>query len=578
MSTRRLAAGLAASLCALALTPAATAQATPSWKAEACSGATAPLSIVAFNDFHGRVATSRPDTVAFFGTVEQQRAQAGEKNTLLVSSGDNIGASLFASALQDDNPTLDMMNAMDVDTSAVGNHELDKGWTDFTGRVSKRAEFPYLAANLFLKGTTAPAAQQYTIVERNGLKVAVIGAITSDLKSLVSPTVFEKVDLGDPVAAVNKAADELTDGNAANGEADVVVASYHDGSNVSEPKALDEALAYENFNQIVTRTSPKVAAILNAHTHQTYAYNAPIAGTDRTRPVLQSASYGSLVGRIDLVVDAQKAVRPGDNKGKGKGAVKDPGTAGTICSASAQNVKVLASDQVPSLVAQYPRVAEVQKITTKALADAQVIGARVVAKAPEALLRTVPVDASGNTTVASLSDVAAQMFHDTLAAGKPNVIGIQNPGGTRADLNAGDITYADAAAVLPFANSLMTTQLTGTQVRAMLEQQWQPGTTAGAPTRFLKLGVSDNLQYTYDDTRPVGSRIIDVTVEGKPLDPTGVYTMASGNFLISGGDNFSVLAQGTDKRDTGASDLAAWIDWLTAEQTIVAGEPRQARA
>ena len=219
-----------------------------------------------------------------------------------------------------------------------------------------------------------------------------------------------------------------------------------------------------------------------------------------------------------------------------------------------------------------------QKITTKALADAQVIGARVVAKAPEALLRTVPVDASGNTTVASLSDVAAQMFHDTLAAGKPNVIGIQNPGGTRADLNAGDITYADAAAVLPFANSLMTTQLTGTQVRAMLEQQWQPGTTAGAPTRFLKLGVSDNLQYTYDDTRPVGSRIIDVTVEGKPLDPTGVYTMASGNFLISGGDNFSVLAQGTDKRDTGASDLAAWIDWLTAEQTIVAGEPRQARA
>lgn len=112
----------------------------------------------------------------------------------------------------------------------------------------------------------------------------------------------------------------------------------------------------------------------------------------------------------------------------------------------------------------------------------------------------------------------------------------------------------------------------------MLEQQWQPGTTAGAPTRFLKLGVSDNLQYTYDDTRPVGSRIIDVTVEGKPLDPTGVYTMASGNFLISGGDNFSVLAQGTDKRDTGASDLAAWIDWLTAEQTIVAGEPRQARA
>lgn len=540
-------------------------------KAVACQQETSKLTLLAFNDFHGRLATSSPDTVAFFGTVEAARQAAGEKNSLVISSGDNVGASLFPSAVQEDNPTLDMLNAMDLDAATTGNHELDRGWADFTGRIQTRATFPYLAANLYQKGTTTPAVKPYTIVERDGLKIAVVGAVTADLKSLVGTEVFTKVDLGDPVAAVNAQAEALTDGNAANGEADVVVASYHEGAAVSEPKTLSDALASKPFASIVNETSPKVAAILTAHTHQTYAWQAPIPGSEKTRPVIESGSYGAAVGQVQLTLDNTQPMRPGNNKGKGKGAVKDPGLRGTVCATEAQNLKIKPSTEVPALVAQYPRVAAVQKITTDALAQAKVIGSRVIATSTGPVSRGLKADGSPDNRAveSSMSNMVAQMFFDTLSKGDADFIGVQNPGGTRADLPSGEISYAAAAAILPFANTLMTTQITGAQVKTMLEQQWQTNADGTVPSRaYLQLGLSKNVSYTYDESRPAGDRITSIAVNGKAIDPAKLYTVGSGNFLITGGDNFRVLAQGQNTRDTGASDLAAWVEWLTAQKTV----------
>ena len=540
----------------------------------ACTTDTAKLTLLSFNDFHGRLATSSPDTVAFFGTLEAARQAAGEKNTITLTSGDNVGASLFSSAVQDDNPTLDVLNAMDIQTSTVGNHELDKGWEDFTGRVSKRAEFPYLAANLYTKGTTTPAVAPYKIIERDGVKVAIVGAVTGDLKSLVSPTVFDKVDLGDPVEAVNRVTKQLTDGKAGNGEADVVVASYHEGASLSEPKTLADAMAASKpFTDIVNNTSPKVAAIFTAHTHSTYAWTAPIPGTSKTRPVIESGSYGAAVGKVELTVDNTQPVRPGNNKGKGKGAVKDVGAGirGTVCESTGTNLAVKPSTEVPALVAAYPRVAEVQKITTDAIAQAKVIGSRVIATSTAPITRGLNANGSLDNRAAesSMTDMVAQMFYDTLANGNANFIGVQNPGGTRADLPAGDISYAAAAAILPFANTLMTTQVTGAQVKTMLEQQWQTNADGTIPARaYLQLGLSKNVTYTFDESRPAGDRITSIAVNGKAIDPATVYTVGSGNFLIAGGDNFRVLAQGTNTRDTGASDLAAWVEWLSAQKTV----------
>ncbi len=168
------------------------------------------LNLLNINDFHGRIDSN---TVKFAGTIEKLRAEGGEGNTLFLSAGDNIGASLFASASAGDIPTLDVLNALDLKTSAVGNHEFDKGYSDLTGRVKDAADFSYLGANVYQKGTTTPALPEYAVFTVDGVKVGVIGAVTEETPTLVSPGGVSTVDFGDPVEAVNRVAGELTDGD-----------------------------------------------------------------------------------------------------------------------------------------------------------------------------------------------------------------------------------------------------------------------------------------------------------------------------------------------------------------------------
>ena len=121
------------------------------------------LNLLGVNDFHGRI---NANTVKWAGTVEQLRAAGGEGNTLMIGAGDLIGASEFASAVADDQPTIDMFNALDLDASAVGNHEFDKGWADLRDRVigapgAENAEWDYLGANVYAEGTEDPVLPEY---------------------------------------------------------------------------------------------------------------------------------------------------------------------------------------------------------------------------------------------------------------------------------------------------------------------------------------------------------------------------------------------------------------------------------
>ncbi len=149
------------------------------------------LNLIGINDFHGRIDAN---TVKFAGTVEQVRQSGGDANSLLISAGDNVSASLFASAVQDDIPTIDVLNALHLDASAAGNHEFDKGAADLTGRLSDAADFPFLAANVF-KADSSPLLDSYEIFTIDGVDVAVVGAVTQETPSLVTPAGIEGLTL-----------------------------------------------------------------------------------------------------------------------------------------------------------------------------------------------------------------------------------------------------------------------------------------------------------------------------------------------------------------------------------------------
>lgn len=570
MSTRRWSGALGALF--LAAGAAVTAVSAP---AVAAGPGQVDLTLLNINDWHGRI---DGNVVKFAGTIEQLRAAGGEANTVLLSAGDNIGASLFASALAKDQPTIDILNALELKTSAVGNHEFDGGFADLTDRViagGTNARWKYLGANVYLAGTTTPALPEYDVFTLGGIEVGVIGVVTSDTPSLVSPSGVATLTFGNPVEAVNRVAAQLSDGNPANGEADVIVAEYHDGATdgVAENATLEQEIAAGGiFGDIVLQTSAQVDAIFTGHTHKEYAWDGPVPGQPgRTRPILQTGSYGDRIGKIVLTVD--QATRQ-------------------VAAYTSQNVaRTTLADA--TLATTYPRVAAVKAIADAAISNGNVIGSVAVGSQTTdittAFLGGSYVDGvytggarDDRAKESTLGNLMADSLLDSLADPSKGgaEIGVMNPGGLRQELRqainpvtpgdgVGVITFGEVNGVLPFANSLFTVSITGAQFKTLLEQQWQRLPNGTVPSRpYLQLGLSSNVTYTFDPTRAEGDRITSISIGGAPIDPARNYRVGSNAFLIDGGDNFRVLAQGTDERDAGIIDRDAFTDWVRANSPL----------
>lgn len=539
------------------------------------------LTLLGINDFHGRIDA---DTVAFAGTVEELRAAASGP-TVFVSAGDNIGASLFASSIAQDKPTIDVLNALELEASAVGNHEFDRGWNDLQGRVSDLSDYPQLGANVYLAGTRTPALSEYSLVEEGGLTIGFIGAVTEETPTLVTPSGITDLSFGDPVEAINRVAAQLSDGDEVNGEADVIVALLHEGAGSGTPDGStieDELAAGGVFARIVNETSAEVDAIFTGHTHKQYAWEAPIPGAEATRPIVQTGSYGETIGEVVLTVDP---------------------VTGEI---SAHTERLVPRTTTPedTLVSTYPRVAEVADIVKAAEDAADEIGATAIGEV-EADITTA---FSGGSFVdgvwtggarddraaeSALGNTVATMLRDQLSALPDGAeIGVANPGGLRAELwdtqaefegdaveglPDGTISYSQARAVLPFNNTLALVTLTGAQFVTMLEQQWQTNPGGTPPSRpYLQLGLSDNVSYTYDASQPEGSRITSVTIDGEPIDPEEEYRIGTFSFLAAGGDNFRVFLEGSEFVDTGLVDYEAWMDYIADNSPLVPSFAKQA--
>ena len=506
------------------------------------TGAAEPieLQILGINDFHGRLeppSAGVGGAAQLAGLVDQLRAE--NPNTLFVSAGDNIGASTFISAIDQDNPTLDALNLMGLDVSAVGNHEFDKGMADLTGRVTDRADFPYLGANVYRGADRALPA--YDVRTVGGVRVGVVGVVTEQTASLVSPDGIQGLTFKDPVAEADAVAAQLKDGDEANGEADVVVLLAHEGAateNIGSAQDLQNDPVFGDF----TRASADIDAILSGHTHQPYAFEIPVPGTDRTRPVLQAEDYGVKLGKATLSID--------------------PATR-----------TVISSDAALLDVTGAPIDQEVADLVAQAKANADVLGQEPLGSITADIKRAVtPAGAEDRGAESVLGNFVADVqLAGTSAPGRGGAqIAFMNPGGLRADLlyaPDGVVTYAEAFSVQPFANDVVTKSYTGAQIKQVLEEQWQP---AGASRPKLHLGVSKGFTYTYLPDNPAGQRITSMTLNGQPIDPAATYRVTVNSFLASGGDNFLTLGQGTNPATTGDNDLTMLTDYIGANSPVTA--------
>ena len=510
------------------------------------------VNILNINDYHGHFSKE------FACTLRTQETALGEDSTLFLSAGDNVGGTPFESASQNDEPAMDFLNALDLDASAAGNHEFDQGYADLTDRIVPSSDFPILGANVYRKGTTTPALPEYEVFTVNGVTIGVVGAVTQETVGKVSPDGIATIDFGDPVDAVNRVAAQLKDGDATNGEADIVIAEYHEGADTPEESG-DLATAKAGspvFTRIVDATSADVDVIFNGDKHVDYTYAGPIPGGGGTRPVVQSQQYAEKLGVVQLGIDP---------------------TTKTLTQYSMENID--AEGDVTAACEGDATYQQAAQVVEQALAQAEIEGARQVGTLTDDITTAVKTDGSRDDRQreSALGNAIAQSFLDSMQAeGRSGAdIGIMNPGGVRAELyyaggdNPGDadgvITFREAANIMPFNNIVETKDLTGAQFIALLEQQWQP---EGSSRPFLKLGLSDNVTYTYDPDAPAGERITTVMVDGALIDEAATYTIASSSFLMAGGDNFTVLAEGTNKKDTGLIDQSLFVEWIGQQSPL----------
>lgn len=557
-ATRPLAAGLGLGLAASALT---LTTSTAAYAADPVS-----ITLLNINDFHGRIDAN---TTKFATTIEQIRAEQGEANTLFLSAGDNIGASVFASNVQDDEPTIEVLNVLELASSAVGNHEFDKGFDDLTGRVGALADWNYLGANVYAEGTRTPAMREYDTFEVDGVTVGVIGAVTQETPTLVSASGVAGLEFGDPVEAVNRVAEQLSDGDETNGEADVIVAEFHEGAGAGIPdgSSLEEEVAAGGaFADIVNETDAEVDAIFTGHTHKQYAWDAPVPGEAGTRPIVQTGSYGENIGQIDLSVD--------------------PAT-GEVTASTGTNVARAAEEDL-----SFPRVAEVKEITDAALAFAAEVGNQPVGQITDDITTAFGggsyVDGEwtgggrdNRAEESAMSHLVAQALLDGLPFGEPD-IGLTNPGGLRADFRFagntaenpqntdGVVTFAEANSVLPFGNTIVTAELSGADLITIFDQQWQTAETPEdpAPSRpYLALGASENVDVVADPTAETGEHILSLKIDGEEVDPDATYSVATFNFLAEGNDNFRAF-RNAQVTDSGISDAELFRDYIADSSPI----------
>jgi 5'-nucleotidase len=537
------------------------------------------LQLLAFNDYHGYLEAGSnpgpgnvgPDPAGGgeYLSTKLRELRQGRPNSLTVAAGDLIGGSPFLSGLSHDEPSVESLNAMDIDVSSVGNHEFDEGVTEllrmqnggchpvdgcyFPAMPYPGADFQWLAANTVNDTTGKTPLPPYWIKKVDNIKVGFIGMTLEATDTLVAQSGIQGWSFLDEAETANALVPELT----RQGVQAIVVLLHEGGSQTPPPGAVNACAGISGpIVAINSALDPEIDVLITGHTH--LPYNCVL----KNRIVTSAYSFGRVVTEINLVLSR----RTGDVIRYMSGA---------------RNHAVIRAQITPD-----------PKITTvinkwKPLADLignQEVGT-ITGDIRRAFIGTSEDRGSESNAGNMISD--AQLWA-TLVNGAQ--IAFMNPGGIRSDLiyapsgseGPGVVTYAEAFNTQPFSNILMTFPMTGEQIVDVLEEQCQP---AGSSRPFLHLGVSEG--FTYDlaktfglvdhdnnpGTAPVNSctsvTVSNVELNGTALDMGATYVVTVNNFLADGGDNF-VTFRDVDPADRigGGIDLDALNDYLGSEGPV----------
>lgn len=490
------------------------------------AAANVKVQILSVNDFHGqldkssKVGNDTVGTAAYLAAHLKKREADNPNNTIKIHAGDAVGASRPVSALLQDEPTIEMFNKLGFDIGTLGNHEFDEGVKEMRRLIDggehaktkhhgsfEGAQFPYISANVVDSKTKQPILDPYIIKEAGGEKIGFIGITLAGTPSIVTPSGVAGVDFTDEVAAINKYTTELKE----QGIKAIVVIAHNPGTSDTDGKNADgEAIDFAN------KVDDEVDVIFAAHNHKY------LNATVDNKLLVQAYSSGTAFADVDLEIDpaTHDIVK------------KEAEIANTTWTG------IEPDQEIDALVKKYKE--ETDKITEEIVGEAAVNLTKDQNEDGESILGNVIADS-----------MRAEMKTD---------FGFMNPGGIRASIDKGPINWGSVFTVEPFGNDLVSLNITGEQVRTLLNQQWTE-----TKTNILQLS---GLSYTWSAELPIGKRVLDITLpNGEKIDPVKTYSATVNNFMAEGGDSYTILRNGTNKV-TGPVDFDALLSFVKANSPL----------
>jgi len=511
------------------------------------------LTILAINDFHGQITSGKMvnnSPVGGLGSLATYLTDAvnvsGVNNTIIALPGDITGASTPESGVLLDEPTLLFYNLFSGNTSGnrtyqpitscpvvatIGNHEFDHNITELIRKIrggNGNTTIPHLqdpypgsdasfsVSNVRYNRSGQLLLSPYTITTINNIPIAFIGAITTTTPSIVAHNVVKDLTFLDEADSINN---QVRDLQALGIHAFVIL--LHEGGSQSayEGQTRSPVQVTGRVVDIVSHLDSDVDIVISGHTHNFTNAFLQNAG-NRSVLVTQAYSYSKGFANISLAVD--------------------PVSRDITWKSASIVVPYTNSDSGTRPNSEASRLLNDTLNLTSPLINTVISSTQMNISADR--------DADGESNLYDL-------VTDSMRIAMQSELGMINEGAVRADIYPGNITTGKMYEMLPFGNNVITVNMTGEQIRLVLEQQWN---RTVATDHMIQIS---GFNYTYDDSNPVNSKILSITYNGTPIDPTRNYSVATVGFLASGGDGYTVMTL-SQPEITGPLDIDALTSYI----------------
>lgn len=495
-----------------------------------------------------------------------------EENVLFLHAGDAVQGTLYFTKYNGV-PEIEWLNRMQCDAMVTGNHEFDKG-SALLADLADIAEFPILAGNIdvsadpFLNGKLEP----YVILPIDGNKIGVIGLVSPDTADTSNPD--ETVVFNDYMESAARLVQHLH----ARGVNKIIILSH---------------VGYEN-DIALAGSVDKIDIIIGGHTHTFLGEtDALVPGVDGPYPtivpgptgrpvyVVQAWAHTRAIGQLDVTFnrkgditecDGRATILAGDTFYR-----KDEEGMYTVVD-NEQRQRILDVIQESAMVEIVPEDPAVLEWIAPYREGIDELKGLVVGYCTDDILN-VRIPGTRNAITGEILEtgselaplIADSMLRKTRQIGLNADFAIQNAGGVRTGLPAGEITVGTVYELLPFENTVCVLDISGLQLKNLLESLMERIRHKDNDGAFP---YTSDLKYTADMNRPMGERITFLAVADQDgnwisVDPGAFYRVATNNYLASGKDGYAIFSECTGYRyDTGFQDAEVFMEYVEAVESL----------